>query len=82
MYHDEAKNIYSEFKIAVFEQMKQVENNTKTSKINLNLVSEHLNKIMNLQTEYTRNEKDRYELIQKLKEIGVKQNETFDDIMR
>lgn len=83
IYYDEANIIYKEFKDAVAAKMNQL---NKQSRIpcdaSFKAIAEYMNTIMNLQEEYIKNEKNRNEIIKKLRETAVKQNNTCDEMLK
>lgn len=83
IYHDEANTIYNDFKQSVIVKMNQIKNPCDTTfNQSFKAIDDHVNQIMNLQSEYIKNEKNRNELVHKLREIVVKQDDTCEEMLK
>lgn len=81
-YKNDANILYNELKAAVLEKLSQLKKGRAPCNTNFKEISDQMNKIMELQSEYIRTEKDRNELIQKLRETVVKQNATCEEMLK
>lgn len=83
IYLDDANMIYKELKEAVLAKINHIKRQKRAPcDTSFQAIGEYMNEIMNLQSNYIKNEKNRNELIHKLRETAVKQNNTCDEMLK